>query len=76
MCVFVFVCLCMYVILCQHAHHTGKLILATVSGIAHRRPRGEELDQANPVRNEDTQLWQCPFCQKNEFPELSEVRKC
>ncbi|XP_066596477.1 transcription elongation factor SPT6-like [Prorops nasuta] len=28
---------------------------------------------ANPVRNEDTGLWQCPFCLKNGFPEFSEV---
>ena len=52
---------------------SGKLILSQVTGMAYRRPRGEELDNANPVRDPDTQLWQCPFCQKNDFPELSEV---
>ncbi|XP_077258460.1 transcription elongation factor SPT6 isoform X1 [Temnothorax americanus] len=53
--------------------YVGKLVLATVVGISHRKPQGEQLDQANPVRNEETGLWQCPFCLKNDFPELSEV---
>ncbi|XP_014608543.1 PREDICTED: transcription elongation factor SPT6 isoform X1 [Polistes canadensis] len=53
--------------------YIGKLVLATVVGISHRKPQGEQLDQANPVRNDETGLWQCPFCLKNDFPELSEV---
>ena len=53
--------------------HTGKLVLAKVVGISHKKPQGEQLDQANPVRNDETGLWQCPFCLKNDFPELSEV---
>lgn len=53
--------------------HTGKLVLAKVVGITHKKPQGEQLDQANPVRNDETGLWQCPFCLKNDFPELSEV---
>lgn len=53
--------------------YVGKMILATVVGISHRKPQGEQLDQANPVRNDETGLWQCPFCLKNDFPELSEV---
>ncbi|XP_076244162.1 transcription elongation factor SPT6 isoform X2 [Calliopsis andreniformis] len=53
--------------------YVGKLVLATVVGISHRKPQGEQLDQANPVRNDETGLWQCPFCLKNDFPELSEV---
>ena len=51
----------------------GKLIQCRVTGIATKRPRGDQLDQANPVRNDETGLWQCPFCKKNDFPELSEV---
>ena len=43
------------------------------SGIQHRKPQHDQLDQANPVRNDETGLWQCPFCLKNDFPELSEV---
>lgn len=42
-----------------------------VTGIAHRRPQGESYDQA--IRNDSTGLWQCPFCQQDNFPELSEV---
>ncbi|XP_015605093.1 transcription elongation factor SPT6 isoform X2 [Cephus cinctus] len=53
--------------------YIGKLVLASVVGISHRKPQGEQLDQANPVRNDETGLWQCPFCLKNDFPELSEV---
>jgi len=51
----------------------GKLIMCHVTGIAHRRPNKEQLEVANPVRNDETQLWQCPFCDKKDFPELSEV---
>ena len=57
----------------MHVYDAGKLLLARVAGMAHRKPRGEQLDQADPVRNEETGLWQCPFCNKNDFPELSEV---
>ncbi|XP_039292182.1 transcription elongation factor SPT6 isoform X2 [Nilaparvata lugens] len=51
----------------------GKMITATVTGIQHKKPEGDQLDQENPVRNDETGLWQCPFCLKNDFPELSEV---
>lgn len=53
--------------------YVGKMVLATVAGFSHRKPQGDQLDQANPVRNDQTGLWQCPFCMQNEFPELSEV---
>lgn len=53
--------------------YIGKLVTATVIGISHRKPEKDQLDQANPVRNDETSLWQCPFCLKNDFPELSEV---
>lgn len=49
------------------------MVLATVVGISHRKPPREQLDQANPVRNDETGMWQCQFCRKNDFPELSEV---
>ena len=45
-----------------------------MTGFHYKRPQGEQLDNANPSRSEDTGLWQCPFCSKNDFPELSEVR--
>uniref|UniRef100_A0A667WNW8 SPT6 homolog, histone chaperone and transcription elongation factor n=1 Tax=Myripristis murdjan TaxID=586833 RepID=A0A667WNW8_9TELE len=51
--------------------YIGKLITSVVTGIAHRRPQGESYDQA--IRNDATGLWQCPFCQQDNFPELSEV---
>ncbi|XP_069471429.1 transcription elongation factor SPT6 [Ambystoma mexicanum] len=51
--------------------YIGKLITCNVMGIAHRRPQGESYDQA--IRNDETGLWQCPFCQQDNFPELSEV---
>lgn len=49
------------------------MVLAKAVGIAHKKPQGEQLDQANPVRNDETGLWQCPFCLKNDFLEVSEV---
>nr|MBE5727272.1 Spt6 [Cucujiformia] len=49
----------------------GKIVTARVTGIAKRKPVGDQLDQANPVRNDETGLWLCPFCLKNDFPELS-----
>ncbi|KAL3272900.1 hypothetical protein HHI36_014360 [Cryptolaemus montrouzieri] len=53
--------------------YIGKMVTAKVIGIARKKPQGEQLDQANPVRNDETGLWQCPFCLKNDFPELSDV---
>ena len=44
------------------------------SGISRKKPKTEQLDQANPVRKDETGLWQCPFCLQNDFPELSEVK--
>lgn len=40
----------------------GKLVMATVTGFQNRKPKREELDTANPNRNDATGLWQCPFC--------------
>lgn len=51
----------------------GKMVTCVVSGFAYRKPSREALDQANPVRNDDTNLWQCPFCLQDNFPDLSEV---
>lgn len=65
---------CRYILIKKKFCLSGKLVLGKVIGIAHRRPRGEQLDQANPVRNDETGLWQCPFCNRSDFPELSEVQ--
>ena len=53
--------------------YVGKMLSATVSGISHRKPSSEQLDGANPARNDETGMWQCPFCVKNDFPELADV---
>ena len=53
--------------------YVGKMVICVVTGFAYRKPSREALDQANPVRNDDTNLWQCPFCLKDNFPDLSEV---
>ena len=53
--------------------YVGKLVQPVVTHFIHRKPRGDQLDNANPNRNEESGLWQCPFCLKNDFPELSEV---
>ncbi|XP_037068025.1 LOW QUALITY PROTEIN: transcription elongation factor SPT6-like, partial [Pollicipes pollicipes] len=53
--------------------YKGKLLLSTVTGFTRRKPKPEQMNQDNPVRDTDTGLWQCPFCLKKDFPELSEV---
>ena len=53
--------------------YVGKLVQCKVIRFIHRKPRGDQLDNANPVRNEESGLWKCPFCMKNDFPELSDV---
>lgn len=53
--------------------YIGKLLLTTVMSFVHRKPQGEQLDNADPEENAETGLWKCPFCLKDDFPELSEV---
>nr|XP_017089700.2 transcription elongation factor SPT6 [Drosophila bipectinata] len=53
--------------------YVGKCVTAVVTGFTYRRPQGEQLDNANPVRIESSDSWQCPFCHKDDFPELAEV---
>lgn len=53
--------------------YVGKMVTASVVGISRRKPQGDQLDSANPVRNDESGLWQCPFCLTNDFPELSDV---
>ncbi|KAK0178997.1 hypothetical protein PV327_007825 [Microctonus hyperodae] len=53
--------------------YIGKLVLATVIGLSYKKPDTDQLDQANPVRSDETGLWQCPFCMQNDFPEMSDV---
>lgn len=53
--------------------YVGKMLSATVAGISHKKPSSDQLDGANPARNDDTGLWQCPFCVKHDFCELKDV---
>ena len=45
----------------------------TVVGIARRKPPQEILNRANPFQIELTKLWQCPFCLKDDFRDVSHV---
>lgn len=47
--------------------YIGKLVMVVVTGFQHRKPKREELDRANPNRNDETGLWQCPFCKQVGF---------
>ena len=51
----------------------GKLLEATVTGFAYKPPQNEELDKAAPQRKGEENMWQCPFCGQDDFPELTEV---
>jgi len=53
--------------------YIGKLMQATVTRFVYKKPPHEELDSAAPVKNAETDCWQCPFCGRNDFPELTEV---
>ena len=53
--------------------YVGKLVMATVTGFAYKKPQGEELDKAAPLRKGEGNAWQCPFCGQDDFPELTEV---
>ena len=50
------------------------MITCVVTGFACKKPTREQLDSANPTRNDETNLWRCPFCLRDNFLELSEVR--
>lgn len=54
--------------------YVGKMVVCGVTGFANRKPPRDMIDQAQPVRNEETGQWQCPFCLQDTFPDLSEVR--
>ncbi|CAL1273727.1 unnamed protein product [Larinioides sclopetarius] len=53
--------------------YIGKMVLVAVTGFARRKARKDQLENANPIRHDETGLWQCPFCLKKDFPELSDV---
>lgn len=53
--------------------HVGRLVDCQVINVATRKPRPDQLDQANPLKNEVTGLWRCPFCKQDDFQQLGEV---
>ncbi|KAF8563474.1 hypothetical protein P879_06561 [Paragonimus westermani] len=53
--------------------HVGRLVEARVISVATRRPRPEQLDNANPTKNESNGLWMCPFCRRDNFQFLNHV---
>ena len=53
--------------------YVGKLVVCNVNGFANRKPPRDVIDQAQPVRNDETGQWQCPFCLQDTFPDISEV---
>ena len=55
--------------------YVGKLVACKVIGIVRRKPNKEELDEANPIKDENTCMWQCSFCKRNDFFELNKVIK-
>ncbi|KRZ60152.1 Transcription elongation factor SPT6, partial [Trichinella nativa] len=53
----------------------GKLIMAKVLNVVYKRPSPNMFEEARPVKDSTTNLWQCPICFKDDFPELGEVWK-
>jgi transcription elongation factor SPT6 len=51
----------------------GKLILCKVTSIARRRPTPDQLENAEPIKDENTCTWQCSFCKRGNFSELAQV---
>ncbi|CAH8839646.1 unnamed protein product [Trichobilharzia szidati] len=53
--------------------HVGRLVECRVLSVANRRPRPEQLDNANPSKNEVNGTWMCPFCRRDNFQLLNHV---
>uniref|UniRef100_A0A914VLR4 Suppressor of Ty 6 homolog n=1 Tax=Plectus sambesii TaxID=2011161 RepID=A0A914VLR4_9BILA len=53
--------------------NVGKLVMGRVMHVVHRKPRKDDQQQQNPVRDNKTGLWACPWCHRSDFAELSEV---
>uniref|UniRef100_A0A5S6QJ45 Suppressor of Ty 6 homolog n=1 Tax=Trichuris muris TaxID=70415 RepID=A0A5S6QJ45_TRIMR len=56
-----------------HTFGIGKVVLGRVIRIVYRRPQKDKITKSIPVRNAANGMWQCPFCLKGDFSELSEV---
>ena len=53
--------------------YEGKLITCSVVAIVRRKPSRELLDRAQPIKNEMTGFWQCPFCLQDDFHDIGLV---
>ena len=53
--------------------YEGKLITCTVVAIVRRKPSRELMDRAQPIQNEMTSFWQCPFCLQDDFHDIGLV---
>ena len=53
--------------------NTGKLITCQVVQIIRKKPGPSQLDTANPVKIDETNLWRCPFCLRSDFQDLRVV---
>ena len=45
-------------------------------GFFYIQPKPEEMDSAQPQRNDQTGMFVCQFCGRDDFPELTEVCCC
>jgi transcription elongation factor SPT6 len=53
--------------------YVGKLMMARVTGFYYVLPKPEEMDCAQPQKNDLTGMFVCQFCGRDDFPELTEV---
>uniref|UniRef100_A0A183AT07 Transcription elongation factor spt6 n=1 Tax=Echinostoma caproni TaxID=27848 RepID=A0A183AT07_9TREM len=53
--------------------HVGRLVECRVVSVATRRPRPDQLDNTNPMKNEANGSWMCPFCRQDNFQFLNHV---
>jgi len=64
----------LYYLLCYvESLYEGKLITCSVVAIVRRKPSRELLDRAQPIQNEMTGFWQCPFCLQDDFHDIGLV---
>ena len=49
------------------------MMQARVTGFYYVQPKPEEMDCAQPRKNDDTGMFACQFCGRDNFPELTEV---
>jgi transcription elongation factor SPT6 len=56
-----------------HTIYIGKLITCTVTGIARKRLMRDVIAQATPLQDRVTGYWQCPFCLRDDFPDITMV---